>query len=67
MEINAILAGLFVGFILTLTAVEAYTAANGLPTISERLQNLGRSVPLVTVIVSSLIGMLLVHFFGGTC
>lgn len=48
----------------TLTGIEAYTAATGRPTISERLQRLGRAVPLVVVTVCTVVGMLLVHFFG---
>jgi hypothetical protein len=62
--VNVILTVVFVAFLVALLVIEAYTAAKHIPTISERLQRLGRSVPLVTVIVCALIGMLLVHFFG---
>lgn len=52
-------------FVIFLFVIEAYTAAKGVPTISERVQRLGRSAPLVAVIVSFLAGVLLQHFFGG--
>lgn len=58
---------LFVGFLVVavfLFAVEAYTVMTHQPTISERIQALGRSAPLVAVVVSCLAGMALIHFFG---
>lgn len=64
MTINVILLVATLAWIGTLTGVEAYTAAKGIPTISERLQRLGRAVPLVVVTVCTLVGMLLVHFWG---
>jgi hypothetical protein len=64
MTVNIVLVVVFVAFIIALLAIEAYTVAKGLPTISERIQRMGRSAPLVAVIVSCIIGMLLIHFFG---
>jgi hypothetical protein len=62
--INALLLVGFLAFFLLCTAVEAYTVAKGLPTISERIQRAGRSAPLIAVIASFLCGALLIHFFG---
>lgn len=64
MSINIALLVATLLWIGVLTGIEAYTAAKGLPTISERLQKLGRAVPLVVVTVCTLVGMLLVHFWG---
>lgn len=51
-------------FVIGLFVVEAYTAARGIPTISERIQSMGRSAPLVVVVASFIAGVLLQHFFG---
>ncbi len=51
-------------FAVFLLAVEAYCVATGQPTISERIQRVGRSAPLVAVIASFLAGAALIHFFG---
>lgn len=64
LSLNALLVIGFVAFILFLLVVEAYTAVKGLPTISERLQRVGKTAPLVTVVVCTLTGMLVIHFFG---
>lgn len=64
MAVNIVLLVATLLWIGTLTAIEAYTAAKGIPTISERLQRLGRAVPLVVVTTCTLVGMLLIHFFG---
>ena len=62
--INVILLVAFLAFFITLVAVEAWTVAKGLPTISYRIQSAGRSAPLIAVIASFLAGALLIHFFG---
>ena len=64
MTINIVLLVATLAWIGSLVGIEAYTAAKGIPTISERLQRLGRAVPLVVVTVCTLVGMLLVHFFS---
>lgn len=64
MIVNVVLVVVFVAFIIALLAIESYTVAKGIPTISERIQKMGRSAPLVAVIVSFLMGALLVHFFS---
>lgn len=64
MSVNIALLVVTLLWVGSLTGIEAYTAAKGIPTISERLQRLGRAVPLVVVTVCTLVGMLLVHFFG---
>ena len=64
MAINALLLVATLAWFLLLVGVEAYTAAKGLPTISERIQRANRSAPLIAVIASTLVGMLLMHFFG---
>lgn len=64
MTLNAILLVAALAFFLVLVAVEAYTVARGLPTISLRIQQAGRSAPLIAVIASFLAGALLIHFFG---
>ena len=53
--------GLFVAFLFVM---EFYAATHDVPTISERIQRMGRSAPLISVIVSFLAGALLIHFFG---
>ena len=64
MTINIVLLVATLAWIGSLVGIEAYTAAKGIPTISERLQKLGRAVPLVVVATCTIVGMLLVHFFG---
>lgn len=64
MGVNLVLFGGFLATALGLFIIEAYTVATGQPTISERIQALGRSAPLVVVVVSTFVGMMLVHFFG---
>lgn len=61
---NLILVGATVVFSLFLLGYETWAVAVGQPTISERIQRLGRSAPLVVVIVCTLTGMALIHFFG---
>ena len=62
--VNETLLAWFVGSAVFLIAVEAYCVKTAKPTISERIQALGRSAPLVAVIVSCFVGMMLIHFFG---
>ncbi len=64
MTVNLVLTlggGIFVAFLF---AVEGYTAAKGLPTISDRLRSLGRSAPIVVVVACALLGILLGHFWA---
>ncbi len=63
MTIDAVLAAIVTAFVLALGAVEGYTAAKGLPTISDRMAQLGRSAPVVIVIACTLLGILLGHFW----
>jgi hypothetical protein len=63
-SVNGLLTVVLIAFILALTAIEAYCVRRGIPTISERLQRLGRSTPLVTVLVCLVLGALAIHFFG---
>lgn len=67
MTFNLALTVVVIGFIVLLLAMEVYTAVKGIPTISERIQALGRSAPLVTVISAFVAGMLLTHFFACGC
>ena len=64
MTINLVLFLGLAAFVAFLFAVEAYTAAKGLPTISDRLRTLGRSAPIVVVVTSMLLGILLGHFWA---
>ena len=64
MGLNVVLLVATLAWFLVLVGVEAYTAARGLPTISERIQRANRAAPLIAVIASTLVGMLLMHFFG---
>ena len=64
MNVNVALFVLIGAFIVALFVIEAYTAAKRIPTISERIQSMGRSAPLVVVVASFLAGALLVHFFA---
>lgn len=64
MSFDIVLWGVVALFVLFLFAMEFYAATHRIPTISERLQGMGRSAPLIAVVVSFLAGALLVHFFG---
>ena len=64
MSVDLALFVVSLAFALFLLGVEAYCVATGKPTISERIQHVGRSAPLVAVIASFLAGGLLIHFFG---
>ena len=64
MTVNLALFALIGAFVVALFVIEAYTAARHIPTISERIQSMGRSAPLVVVVASFLAGALLVHFFA---
>ena len=64
MSVDLVLFVVALAFAIFLFAVEAYCVATGKPTISARIQALGRSAPLVAVVVSCLAGMALIHFFG---
>lgn len=64
MSVNLLLVVAFVIVAVFLFAVEAFAVATGRPTISERIQRLGRSAPLVVVVVSVAVGGALVHFFA---
>lgn len=61
---NIVLFAVALAFALFLFAFEAWTVATGRMTISERIQRLGRSAPLVVVVVCTLAGGLMVHFFA---
>lgn len=64
MTIDLILLVWFLGSSVFLFAVEAACVVLRVPTISERLQSLGRSAPLVGIVVAWLTGAALIHFFG---
>ena len=65
MTINAVLLVATLAWFALLVGVEAYTAARGIPTISERIQSANRHAPLIAVIACTLLAMLAMHFFGG--
>lgn len=50
-------------WVIMLFAVEAYTAMNGLPTISDRIRSIGGQASIVVIISSFVIGYLLSHFW----
>jgi hypothetical protein len=52
-------------WVAMLIGVEAYTAMNGLPTISARIQALGASAQIVVILTSVVVGYLLAHFWDG--
>ena len=64
MSVNIVLPLFVAAFVFGLFVIEGYTVATGKPTISERIQWLGRSAPLVVIIAAFLAGVLLDHFFG---
>ena len=64
MSVDLLLFVVALAFAIFLFAVEAYCVATGKPTISARIQALGRSAPLVIVIASFFAGAALIHFFG---
>ena len=61
--INAGLLFWFVGSLLILGAIEAYTAVKGIPTISARVQKLGSRASIVVIWTSFVVGYLLAHFW----
>lgn len=52
-------------WVAMLVGVEAYTAMNGLPTISDRVRSLGASAQIVVILTSLIVGYLLSHFWDG--
>lgn len=52
-------------WVALLFGVEAYTAMNGLPTISDRVRSLGASAQIVVILTSVVVGYLLAHFWDG--
>lgn len=64
MGVNLVLLALAIGVTVVLLGIEAYTVMNGKPTISARIQALGRSAPLVIILCSFFAGLFLQHFFG---
>lgn len=63
--VNVVLAIWFVGSVVCLAAIEAFTVYDHIPTISERVQRLGRQVPLVSFLAVVATVALLIHFFFG--
>lgn len=64
MTLNLILTALFVAFVVALVVIEVFCAVTGRPTISERIQWLGRAAPLVPLAATFTAGVLLTHFFA---
>ena len=52
-------------WVLMLFGVEAFTAMNGLPTISDRVRSLGASAQIVVILTSLFIGYFLAHVWDG--
>ena len=63
MDVNLVLLIWLVGSLLFLLAVEAFTVWRGIPTISARVQALGRSAMIVVIWVMFAVGYLACHFF----
>lgn len=63
MTIDLVLVAWFFGSLAFLAAVETATVALGVPTISERVQTLGRKAVIVVIWASFACGFLLDHFF----
>lgn len=64
MTIDALLTAVSVLYVLVLGSIEGYTAVKGIPTISDRLRSLGSHAPIVVVVVCTLIGVFLGHFWA---
>lgn len=54
----------FLGSTLLLGGIEAAAAIAHRPSISERIQGMGRAAPIVVIVVCTAVGILLDHFFG---
>ena len=54
-------------FVLFLAAFEWWAIANGRPTISKRIHDLGTGATLVIVIACFVLGVLADHFWGNFC
>ena len=63
MDVNVILLVWALGSLLFLAAVEAFTVWRGIPTISARMQALGRNATIVVIWVMFILGYLSCHFF----
>ena len=63
MDVNIVLLLWLVGSLLFLAAVEAFTVWRGIPTISARMQQLGRSATIVVIWVMFAVGYLACHFW----
>ena len=63
MDVNLVLLIWAVGSLLFLLAVEAFTVWKGIPTISARVQSLGRQATIVVIWAMFLLGYLSCHFF----
>lgn len=65
MSVNLVLFIWLLGSLLFLAALEAFTVWRGIPTISARVQALGRSATIVVIWVMFAVGYLACHFFEG--
>ena len=63
MSVDLVLVLWFVGSLLFLFAVEAFTVWRGIPTISARVQALGRNALIVVIWAMFAVGYLSCHFF----
>ena len=54
----------FFASLLILGGIEAWAAMTNRPSISERIQGMGRAAPIVVIVVCVAAGILLDHFFG---
>lgn len=61
---NEVLLIVSIVYVSFLFGMEAYSVKHGIPTISARVQALGRSAGIVVVATCLLAGILLDHFFG---
>lgn len=52
-------------WVLILGGIESWAAITNRPSISERIQGMGRAAPIVVIVVCTAAGILLDHFFGG--
>ena len=54
----------FIGSLVVLAGIETFAAIEHKPSISERIQGMGKAAPIVIIVVCVAAGILLDHFFG---
>lgn len=63
--INVAIAATFLAFVGSWIVIEAYTAAKGVPSISERLKAAGKTATILPIAAALALGLLVGHWWAG--